>query len=269
MIAPRMSDRQFLQFQELIYKRFGILYKEEKKDMLQAKISRQMRSLGVESYDDYLEAIRGGDDENWSSFVDDITIHTTNFFRERNHFDYLRKNMDALLRNNPLVRQRFEIRAWSSACSTGEEAYSLAMVLREALDERISLKILATDVSRGSLARAAAGWYRSEIRKDAEPYFLQKYFSREDGGFRVNESLRRCVRFRFFNLAEHFPFRNVFDVIFCRNVMIYFSPEMQQALLGKMARVLPPGGLLFIGHSESLIGKQHRFQYVQPTIYMR
>ncbi|NCC96701.1 MAG: methyltransferase domain-containing protein, partial [Synergistales bacterium] len=172
-------------------------------------------------------------------------------------------------KSNPRILQRAEIRGWSSACSTGEEAYTMAMVLKDSMGDRATPKVLATDVSKGSVAKAMKGEYRKDIRKDVDPLILQRYFTKAGEHYRVNQEIRRFITFRSFNLAEQFPFRDSFDIIFCRNVMIYFSPEMQQSLLNKLYRALTPGGLLFIGHSESLIGKVHRFQYIQPTVYMR
>lgn len=266
-----MSDGEFFRFQELIYRRLGILYKEEKREMLQAKVSRQMRRLDIDRYGTYFEKIRQGrrTDPLWSSFVDDITIHTTNFFRERNHFDYLSRNVAEMTARNRRIADRREVRAWCAACSTGEEAYSLSIVLEEALGEGFSAKVLATDISRASVAKAMSGVYRREIAKDVGPSLLHRHFVPVAEGYRVRETLRRRIVFRLFNLAEPFPFRNGFDIIFCRNVMIYFPPEMQQSLLNKLYRALVPGGLLFIGHSESLIGKNHCFHYVQPTVYRR
>lgn len=266
-----MTNSQFLSYQDLIYRRLGILYKEEKRDMLQGKVSRQMRAMEIEGYDQYFQIIRRAteDDKVWTDLVDDITIHTTNYFRERNHFDYISKNIDTILKSNPRILQRGEIKCWSSACSTGEEAYTLAMVLKDCLGDRIVPKILATDVSKGSVAKAIKGEYRKDIRRDIDPLVLQRHFIKTAETYRVSQDIKRLVTFRSFNLADHFPFKDTLDIIFCRNVMIYFSPEMQQSLLDKFYRALTPGGLLFIGHSESLIGKVHRFKYIQPTVYMR
>lgn len=266
-----MTDSQFLKYQDLIYRRLGILYKEEKRDMLLGKVSKHMRAMEIEGYDQFFQIIRGAaeDDQVWTDLVDDITIHTTNYFRERNHFDYISRNVDTIMKSNPRILQRAEVRGWSSACSTGEEAYTMAMVLKDSMGDRATPKVLATDVSKGSVAKAIKGEYRKDIRKDVDPLILQRYFTKAGEHYRVNQEIRRFITFRSFNLAEQFPFRDSFDIIFCRNVMIYFSPEMQQSLLNKLYRALTPGGLLFIGHSESLIGKVHRFQYIQPTVYMR
>ena len=271
MNPKAMTDNQFLKYQDLIYRRLGILYKEEKRDMLLGKVSRHMRNMGIEGYDQFFQIIRsaGDSDSIWTDLVDDITIHTTNYFRERNHFDYISRNVETIVKNNPRIVQRAEIRGWSSACSTGEEAYTMAMVLKDCMGDRAIPKILATDVSKGSVAKAIRGEYRKDIRRDVDPLVLQRYFTKAGEIYRISKDIKRLITFRSFNLAENFPFRDTFDLIFCRNVMIYFSPEMQQSLLNKLYKALTPGGLLFIGHSESLIGKVHRFQYIQPTVYMR
>ena len=143
------------------------------------------------------------------------------------------------------------------------------MVLKEYLPVRIDIKLLATDISAGTVANAQKGEYILDTEDLISPYFLGKYFTRNDRKYKVNREIKNLVTFRAFNLMESFPFRNNFDIIFCRNVMIYFNSATQKELVEKFYNALTPGGLLFIGHSESLSQIQYKFKYIQPTIYMR
>jgi len=145
----------------------------------------------------------------------------------------------------------------------------LAIVLTENLPEEVNVKILATDISSRALTAASRGAYPQRIKDEVDGYYLTRYFERSDEGFKVVGPIRDMVTVRQFNLMDIFPFKNTFDMIFCRNVMIYFDLKVQQMLLDKFYNVTAPGGLLFLGHSESLINKTHRYKYIQPTIYMK
>ncbi len=272
MIPRRLhlSESLFRKFVALVSHRVGISYDDQRREMFRLKMARHMRRTRVRSFEDFYRLLlREDSQELWADFVDDVTVHTTHFFRERHHFDYIQCQFSEICRANPRIGERGELRVWSAATSTGEEAYSLAMVLRETLEDAVSFRILATDVSRRALSRALAGEYREEIARDVAPLLLQRYFRRIPQGFSVGSELRRRVIFRLFNLVDRFPFSQPLDMIFCRNVMIYFPAELQQALVHKMYQALTPGGLLFVGHAENLAGKEHRFRYVCPTIYMR
>jgi chemotaxis protein methyltransferase CheR len=182
---------------------------------------------------------------------------------------FIRDKIQNILRLNKRIDERGEIRVWSSACSTGNEAYTIAMVLKECLPGNIQPKILATDVSAGVISTAIKGEYFLNSEDLINNYYLNKYFTRKGAAYCINPDIKQLITFRTFNLMENFPFRDKFDIIFCRNVMIYFPPEKVEELVKKFYEVLVPGGMLFIGHSESLIHKQYNFRYVQPTIYMR
>jgi chemotaxis protein methyltransferase CheR len=161
-----------------------------------------------------------------------------------------------------------EIRAWSAGCSTGEEAYTLSMVLQESFPN-LDIKILATDIDQKVLKKAVSGEYGIGEADDVERYYLAKYFKKTDRSLFVCDEIKSKVTFRQFNLMNKFSFKKGFDIIFCRNVMIYFDAPTQQKILKKFYDALVPGGLLFIGHSEGITDKNPGYIYVQPTVYRK
>jgi chemotaxis protein methyltransferase CheR len=265
----KLSERQFDKFRGLIKDKLGIELNDAKKDMIDTKVARLMREENISSSDEYYNMLVTAKGAVWQRFVDLITIHKTNFFREDNHFVFLREKIQNILRLNKRIDETGEIRVWSSACSTGNEPYTIAMVLKECLPPNIQSKILATDVSSGVISKALKGEYVLDNEDLINNYYLNKYFVRNGGSYNVIPEIKHLVTFRAFNLMDTFPFRDKFDIIFCRNVMIYFPPDRIEILIKKFYEALTPGGMLFIGHSESLIHKQYNFRYVQPTIYMR
>lgn len=261
---------RFEKFSRFIYNEYGIFLSEIKKEMVHTKIDKLMSRYNINSYDEYYNILASGMDRQFlTDFANEITINKTDFFREINHFDFIQNNIGFIIGKNERILRNNEIRVWSSACSTGQEPYTLAMVLKECLPEGMGIKILGTDVNSKVLADAKRGLYPMSIKNEVRQYYLQKYFKNTGREFMIEEDLKKIVTFRQFNLMEPFPFKNTFDMIFCRNVMIYFDSEVQQRLLDKFYSVIAPGGLLFIGHSESLTNKKHKFEYVQPTVYIK
>lgn len=265
----KLSDKQFEKFKNLVKEKIGVNLNDGKRELLQAKVSKLMRDAEIYCYDKYYETICSCKGASWKFFVDNITIHKTNFFREDNHFNFIRDKLNNIFKSNPRILQNKEIRVWSSACSTGDEAYTLAMVLKEYIPPEISIKILATDVSSLVIQEAQTAEYVLDSEDIINPYFLQKYFKKTGNIYKITDELKNIVTFRTFNLMSPFPFINKFDIIFCRNVMIYFDIETQEKLIKKFYDVTTPGGLLFIGHSESLNQRQYKFKYLQPTIYIK
>jgi chemotaxis protein methyltransferase CheR len=199
----------------------------------------------------------------------------TKFFREEQHFEYLRSTFLPRLLESKQARHEWRIRAWSAGCSSGEEPYSIAITLLEAVQGRgrWDVKILASDVSGRVLARADEGVYDEERVEPIPLPLRNKYLLRtREGGektYVVSNSLRDVVIFRQVNLIHDWPVRGPLDFVFCRNVMIYFDKPTQGRLVNRFYDLLAPGGILFTGHSESLTGIQHRFRYVRPTIYVK
>ena len=252
----------------------GIQLRAGKEGLVRSRLARRLRTLAVPSYDAYLERV-AGDPRELAEMVDLLTTNKTSFFRERAHFDFLR---DALLphwRAHPAE----PVRLWSAGCSSGEEAYTLAMVLREALPdiERRDVRILATDLSHRVLAQAREGVYGDAAVADVPPALLHRHFTRVAapsgaqgaGAWSAGPGLRQLVTFAPLNLMGAWPMRGPFHAILCRNVMIYFDKPTQQRLVERYHALLAPGGHLFVGHSESLSALTHAFAYVQPALYRR
>lgn len=266
----KLNDTQFNKFKVLIYDKLGIHISEAKREMIQSKVGKLMRAVDIDCQDEYYDFLLSNrKNQHWANFVDEVTIHKTNFFREDNHFEFIRNKVDSIFKQNPKILKNNEIRVWSSACSNGKEAYTLAIVLKEYLPAGMNIKILATDISSGVISTAQKAIYKLDPEDMINPYFLSKYFNKIDNEYEVIQELKNLVTFRTFNLMDSFPFQNSFDIIFCRNVMIYFDFKTQENLIKKFYDVLQVGGLLFIGHSESLNQKQYKFKYVQPTVYLK
>jgi chemotaxis protein methyltransferase CheR len=264
-----LSPAQFSRIVELLHAHCGIRMREGKEGLVRARLAKRLRATGAENFEDYLELVtRDPARTEFREMVDVLTTNKTSFFREAAHFDFLQ---DTVLPACP-----GPIRLWSAGCSTGEEPYTLAMLLRESLPDASAqrARILATDISHRVLATAKAGVYSREALAEVPPAVVQKYWRRAadsaDGArLEALPSLRSLVQFGRLNLMEPWPMRGPFDAILCRNVMIYFDKATQQALVERYWAMLRPGGYLFVGHSESLTGLTHRFRYVQPAVYVR
>ncbi len=266
----RFGIKQFLQFKSFIYDKYGIYFSDAKCDTLRSKLNKLMIKNNYSSYDEYFSDLQRCKSPGLlSEFANAITVNYTSFFRENDHFDFLKQYAGTLRGGKNIDLSNREIRIWSAACSTGEEAYTLAIVLSEALQGSARIRLLATDISSKVLGIAQKGTYPSSIRNDVDSYYLNKYFREDYKGFTVSESIKKLITFRSFNLMDTFPFKNTFDLIFCRNVMIYFDTAARQKLIGKLYNATSKSGLLIIGHSESLTGQNHNFRYVRPTVYIK
>lgn len=269
-IEPRYLDL----FCEYLYKNMGIYIENSKKNLLAQKLSKLMYDSGIQNGGEYYHfivspPISEKQKEIKNKFIDTITVHKTNFFRENNHFEFLQRNINNIIADSPSAKITGELRVWSSACSTGEEAYTLAMLLKEILPPTIRPKILATDISPDSIRRALEGTYKFGPEDNITNYYINKYFTKTASEWQISNDVKNVVTFRLFNLMESFPFKNPFDIIFCRNVMIYFDKEVQEKLVNNFYNALSNKGFLFIGHSESLIQIKHQFTYFEPTIYKK
>lgn len=265
----KMTPKQFEQFRALLYDELGLFFSPEKKELVSSKIAKTMRKYQIDSFDRFYHMLVNGSDELWTDFTHEITTHKTDFFREIHHFHFIYNRMKWIKDTIPEITQSREIRVWSAGCSTGEEPYTLAIILTESLPVQITPFILATDISKEVLKRAMKGEYPITIKQEVPPQFFFKYFRKVGHHYEVDDALKKVIRFRQFNLMDPFPFKKRLDIIFCRNVMIYFDAQTQNALLKKFYQALAPGGLLFIGHSESLSNRDHNFRYLEPTIYQK
>ncbi|MGE0642100.1 MAG: protein-glutamate O-methyltransferase CheR [Nitrospira sp.] len=262
---------EFQRFRALIYDVSGISLGDQKQSLLASRLSRRLRDLGLATFSEYYAHVMGDSTrDEFTKMLDLISTNKTDFFREPKHFDYLR---DQIL---PEMTAGKCIRIWSSACSTGEEPYTIAMTLYDAVSDpsQWDFKILATDLSTRVLAKAAAGIYDEERVRDVPADTVRRHFLRgrgkSEGQLKVKPHLISMIRFQRLNLMDdHYPIKSPLDLIFCRNVMIYFDRPTQEKLINKFHNYLRPGGYLFIGHSESLQWVSHRFHPLAPTIYRR
>lgn len=268
----RISAEEFDALRALIHRHAGVALGDAKRQMLCARLARRLRKLGLASYGDYYRHVcqQGPGSEEMQELVNCITTNKTDFFREAHHFEFLRDNVF------PLARQagRRRLRIWSAGCSTGEEPYTLAVCLAEAFggERGWDLRVLATDIDTAVLAAAERGVYDEERLDPLPPALKHAYFLRGTGGnaglVSVRPEVRELVTFRQVNLiADRWPIQERFDLIFCRNVMIYFDRETQHRLLTRFAQHLAPGGYLFLGHSENMHGLGAVFQPLGGTIY--
>ena len=268
--AMVLSDEEFYRYQRLIYDAVGINFTDNKKQLLVSRLRKRLEANNIDSYAEYRKFVT--DPKNEAEFVQMLNVISTNktdFFREPQHFDFLKENV------YPKLQSQHKIRIWSAASSSGEELYTLAITLLEALGplKGRDVKILGTDISTKVLAEAEQGIYSSETVAPVELSLQKKYFlkghNRWEGYFLVKDTLRELISFRRLNLMEPFPLTAQFDFVFCRNVMIYFDKPTRETLVNRIAHQLAPGGYLFIGNAESLSGLKTPLKYVQPAIYQK
>ena len=266
-----LQEGDFRKISALVMRTTGIVISEKKRAFLQGRLSRRLRALGMSGFDEYTKMLAGpaGAAEQ-QALVNAVTTNHTSFFREPHHFEYLTRTVFPSLVNRQ-GRGAGRIRIWSAGCSTGEEPYTLAMTLREygpmaAWD----CKILATDLDTNVVNRAADGLYDAERLETIPPNYRKRYVTVEpDGRIAMNDSLRSLISFGSLNLLEAWPMKGPFDVIFCRNVVIYFDKPTQARLFDRYADLLKPDGWLMVGHSESLLNVTDRFKLIDRTVYSR
>ena len=272
--APVMTDRELKEFSAFIYSELGIKITQTKKTMLQARLQRRLRTLNMKSYGQYLEYLQSlrGLEVELPQMVDAVTTNTTSFFREPKHFEYL---VQHILPQWQKKKPGRTFTVWNAGCSSGEEPYSTAMTLMD-YSERISplnFSIVATDISTDILKKASRAIYEEEriatIPAEYRRKFLLRSKNKERRLVRVVPELREAVSFRRLNFMDDFQFRESMDLIFCRNVMIYFDRKTQHELVRKFCNHLEPGGHLFIGHSESLAGADLPLKQLAPATYQR
>ncbi len=263
-----LSDKEFKQFQTMIYDIAGISMSSAKKPLVSGRLAKRVKHHNLKSFDEYFHLVMkdSGADGELQMAVDLLTTNETYFFREPKHFEFMR---DKVL---PARKPGKPFRLWSAASSSGEEPYSLAMLLADVLGES-PWEIVASDISSRILERARSGLYAMERAEDIPKHYLTRFCLKgtgtQDGKFLIAKELRNRVQYRQVNLNETLPKLGEFDVIFLRNVMIYFDMETKRQVVARMLSLLAPGGHLIIGHSESLNGVTDTLKVVMPSVYRK
>ncbi|HPJ95687.1 MAG TPA: protein-glutamate O-methyltransferase [Syntrophales bacterium] len=274
MIAE-LKETDFQKISRLVYEQCGINLHDGKKELVKARLGKRLREGNFSSFAEYYKYVttNEGQDE-LVMMIDSLSTNLTYFFREAAHFDKLRAVLPEMVNGHQASRRGVPFQIWSAGCSSGEEPYSLAIIVKEILgDKNQAVSILATDISTRVLQTAIRGVFPKERMKNVPDAIIRKYFQygsgKWSGFFQVKKEIRDMVRFLRFNLMESPPANFVSDVIFCRNVMIYFDKSTQEMLVNRIHQILNKGGYFFVGHSESLTGLNHSFDYIEPSVYRK
>ena len=267
----QLSKAEFDRLRGLVKQHTGIALSDSKRQLVYGRLARRLRALRITRFADYIVLLERGDPAELEEFTNAVTTNLTSFFREPHHFDFLAREVLPKIARGASRR----LRIWCCAASTGEEPYSIAIVLREA---QVSLagwdtKLLATDLDSQVLAHGIAGAYSPERFESMSAARFARFFEKgtgaSEGKYLAAEELRELITFKQLNLMDEWPMRGPFDAIFCRNVIIYFDKETQRALFERMAALQRPGDYLFLGHSESLYRVSDRYELIGRTIYRR
>lgn len=266
-----LTDSEFNTLKNYVHSKFGIDL-SKKRTLIEGRLSNTLTARGFDNFGDYIKVLMNDKTEvEITNLLNKITTNYTYFMREPEHFDFMRSIVLPYLVQ--AKQGSHDLRIWSSACSSGEEPYTMAMVIDDFLGPQKSkwdTKILASDISMNVLTKARQGIYPEESIKNLPAKWQEKYFDKlGDGNVQVTKKIRDEVIFQTINLMDPFKFKKPFDLIFCRNVMIYFDAPTKNALIDKFYQFTAPGGYLFIGHSESIDRKSSSFQYIKPAIYRK
>lgn len=270
--SPVLSDADFDALASLLHRRTGIKLAPSKRPLVISRLSKRLRALGLSEFGDYRRLVeKETDGAEFTNMVSSLTTNVTKFFRENQHFVDLSKLIKSDLATR--AKRGTKVRIWSAGCSTGEEPYSLATTVLSSFPDAASydFKILATDIDPKVVAKAQAGHYPEQAVKQAGSQELRTYFDpAPNDEMSASRSLRQLITFRILNLLEPWPMKGTFDVIMCRNVVIYFDEDTQERLFCRFAGLLPPGGRFYIGHSERLTKRaQHYFDADGVTSFVR
>lgn len=267
------TDKHFNWLVKLVFEKTGITLVEKKRDLVYGRLARRLRKLKLNSFDQYCKLLINNPEDEMVDFINSITTNLTSFYREAHHFEYLNKTVLKYLSEKRKFEKR--IRIWSAGCSTGEEPYSIAMTVRESFPDinDWDIKILATDIDTNVLAKASAGIYQKDKITGVSEERLKKWFlkptSKNSEDLKVSPKIRELITFKQLNLMENWPMKGQFDVLFCRNVVIYFNKDTQRILFNRFANVLKEDSYMFLGHSESLYNVSNRFNLLGKTIHQK
>ncbi len=267
-------DQDFKFLAGLLHEKTGIVLTEKKKEMMYGRLVRRLRALSIPSFADYCKYLQGSSGKKELGFtLNAITTNTTDFFREKHHFEYLRDQILPPVNKQVGLNSAHHFRIWSAGCSSGQEPYSIAMVMRNVLGPSArNCKILATDLDSNMLATAKFGQYDAEKCRETIPRtyrasYTQRVKDSEGDLVKMKDEVKNLITYKQLNLLHDWPMKGKFDIIFCRNVMIYFDKETQDKLVRRYATYLKPSGILFIGHSESLLSVSDIYKCEGKTTY--
>jgi len=266
--AVFLNDANFELYRDLIYAESGITFTPTNRSILESRLKERLREKNIPDVKTYLDSIKSCKEE-LKHFLDSITTNLTRFFRNQAHFDALEKFVIPEVMN--IKKIPGTIRLWSAGCSTGEEPYTIAMLLSEILPKNWNFDILASDISLKCLMTAKEGFYAESRIVGIPDNYLAKYFTKVDGGYKINPDIQSKIRFDYHNLKNESGIRN-FDIVFCRNVIIYFDEAAQTAVMGRFWDSMAPKSFMFIGHSESLFGMDTKFEFLKTewaTLYCK
>jgi chemotaxis protein methyltransferase CheR len=269
----QLSDAEFDHIRALVREHTGISLSDAKRQLVYGRLARRLRALKFTTFGEYIELLEGGEPAELEEFTNAVTTNLTSFFREPHHFEYLAQEVLPGVAARAAIPRR--LRVWCCAASTGEEPYSIAMVLREAqaLLAGWDVKLLATDLDSNVLGHAKAGVYTRERFGTVAGKRVARFFEEVGQGaerkLSASDELRDLVTFKQLNLMSDWPMKGPFDAIFCRNVIIYFDKDTQRVLFERMAKLQRPGDFLFLGHSESLYRVCDRYELIGRTVYRR
>ena len=260
-MAETLNEQDFEKFRSLIYDASGIYFNKTNRSILESRLRERLRSSGDTSLSEYYDRVRASDDE-LRALLDSVTTNLTRFCRNTAHIETFEKHVLPDLVKVKSKQGDKRIKLWSAGCSTGEEPYSLAMVMLEVLPQDFQFSVIASDISLKSLMSARSGFYSEAKVKGVPERYLNKYFERKDAGYQVARRVMDTVTFDYHNLQHPSGLTNI-DIIFCRNVIIYFDEAAQKSTVKRFWDVMMPYSYLFIGHSESLFGMNTKFEFVR------
>jgi len=277
IFKAKLSDKDFERLSKFIYTKYGIKMPKVKKIMLQSRLQKRLRELKINNYKDYCDYVfsNEGNDNEVIHMIDVVSTNKTDFFREPTHFDFLHQSiLPQIFKDNNFNK---ELKLWSAGCSSGEEPYTIAISLSEFLKKSKTLfdfSILATDISTRILNDAVSAVYKEEKIKHLPIEYKKKYFlkskDRSIQKVRLNSSIREKVNFRRLNFMDNsYDIRDYFDIVFCRNVLIYFDRETQEKVINRICTKIRSGGYFFLGHSESIMKMDVPLTQIKPTVFRK
>lgn len=264
----KLTDNEFLEFVQYMHKNFGIDL-SKKKQLIEGRLSNLIERKGMKSFSEYMLSIKKNSTEEVSTLINKLTTNYTYFYREDNHFKYLQEVILPFEEKNNKLKA---INIWSAGCSSGEEPYTIAMVVDDYFKykkQEWKIQITATDISLNVLSKAEEASYVEDSLKLLPDSYKKRYFTKENDKYKINQDIKKQVTFKTFNLMDNIQSRNKYDVIFCRNVMIYFNQDTKINLVNRFYEATKMDGHLMIGHAETIQRGQTKYKYICPAIYKK